>query len=168
MSEKVLFDANSFIDPYKRYYGLDIVPSYWKYLLTIAPQVVLLDKVYEEILKGEDLLADWLGQHESDFCILSTAEETVLGAYGQVIQYLDESPLYQEQAVRSWSDFQVADPWLIAAAKIYGYIIITFETGDLPNRGSPSKRPKIPVVGASFGVKCESLFSYLRRMKMVL
>ena len=55
MSEKVLFDANSFIDPYKRYYGLDIVPSYWKYLLTIAPQVVLLDKVDEEIVKGEDL-----------------------------------------------------------------------------------------------------------------
>ena len=95
--------------------------------------------------------------------ILSESEKEKITAIGTT----DRFDLNCCRLIFGEADFQVADPWLIAAAKIYGYKIITFETGELPNKGSPSKRPKIPVVGASFGVKCESLFSYLRRMEIL-
>lgn len=168
MNKKVLFDANSFITPHNNYYAPNLVPSYWTYLLKIAPQIVLLDKVYDEIIRGGDALSTWLVSHKENFCFLSTQDERLLEAYGQIIQYLADSPLYQELAVRNWSSIQVADPWLIAAAKVFGYKIVTFERGDLPNKNSPAKNPKIPVVGNHFGVECESLFSYLSHMKMKL
>lgn len=168
MSEKVLFDANSFITPHNTYYAPEMVPSYWEYLSEVASQIVLLDKVYDEVTRSRDSLSSWLRDHKADFCYLSTRDAEVLAVYGQVIQYLDESPLYQQGARRAWADFQVADPWLIAAAKVYGYKIVTFERGSLPNKNSPAKNPKIPVVGEEFGVECEDLFSYLKRMKMVL
>lgn len=44
MDEKVLFDANSFIAPHNSYYAPNLLPSYWKYLLQMAPQIVLLGK----------------------------------------------------------------------------------------------------------------------------
>ena len=168
MSEKVLFDANSFIDPYNKYYAPKLVPSYGKYLLEIAPQIVLLDKVYNEVIRGKDSLASWLRRGKENFCFLSSQDAEILSVYGQVIQYLDESPLYQEAAVRCWAEERVADPWLIAAAKVNGYKIVTFEGGGIPLASSPSGRPKIPVVGKEFGVECEDLFSYLNWMGMSL
>lgn len=168
MSEKVLFDANSFIDPYNKYYAPKLVPSYGKYLLEVAPQIVLLDRVYNEVTRGKDSLASWLQNHKENFCFLSTRDAEILSVYGRVIQYLDESPLYQEAAVRCWSEERVADPWLIAAAKVKGYTIVTFEVGGIPLVSAPSGRPKIPVVGREFGVECEDLFSYLSRMGMSL
>ncbi len=168
MSEKVLFDANSFITPYNWYYAPEMVPSYWKYLSGVAPQIVLIDKVYDEVARSGDWLSTWLCDHKEDFYFLSTADVEILTVYGRVIRYLDESPLYQPGARKAWADFKVADPWLIAAARVYGYKIVTFESGSLPNENSPTKNPKIPVVGKQFGVECEDLFSYLKRMKMIL
>ena len=60
MTEKFLVDANSFIEPYRRYYAFDLIPSYWEALSAKAKtgRVVLLDMVKDEIDKGEDALAD--------------------------------------------------------------------------------------------------------------
>lgn len=113
-------------------------------------------------------MSAWLIEHKDKFYFLSTRDEKILAVYGQIIQYLADSPLYQELAVRNWSSYQVADLWLIAAAKVFGDKIVTFEQGHLPNRNDPSRNPQIPVVGNHFGVECETLFSYLHRMKMKL
>lgn len=52
---KYVFDTNIFIDAYKSFYAMDIVPLYWKLLGKFVEnnEFYLIDKVYNEILKGK-------------------------------------------------------------------------------------------------------------------
>lgn len=56
------------------------------------------------------------------------------------MQYLQTSPYYEETALSEWAKATVADPWLIAAAKVHNCTIITFEAlNSNPNEKHPWK-----------------------------
>ena len=63
VEEKFLIDSNSFMAPYRQYYAFDLIPTYWDELSkrTESGRLVLLDMVKAEIDKGEDDLANWVG-----------------------------------------------------------------------------------------------------------
>lgn len=61
----------------------------------------------------------------------------------------------------------IADPWLIAEALAYQYTIITLETAT-GKITTVCNKPKIPSVGQDLGVKCESLFPFMRKMQFKL
>lgn len=166
MGDKVLFDTNSFIAPFNQYYAPDIVPSYWKQLLVSSPDIMVLDKVRDEIYRGKDELAKWLKSNINQFQVVSTDDLRIIEVYGQVIQSIADNRCYQPAAVRNWSDNRIADPWLIAAAKVYNCSVITFERSAIPTADSPSRNPKIPDVGRDFGVHCKDLYSYMRDVRM--
>ena len=163
MDEKYLIDSNSLIQPARAYYPFDFAPSFWGQLRPkiSLDKIAVLDKVYGELLKGTDELVEWAGSLP-DSCVLPTKDARIAKAYTDVLDYIQQSKNYNDAALRRWSQFDIADPWLIAAAMAYGYKILTFEqsAGIITD---PSRNPKIPDIARHFQVPCVSLFDMMRR-----
>ena len=165
MSEKYLIDANSLIRPARAYYPFDFAPSFWQQLRPkiSLDKIAVLDKVRDELLKGTDELSTWISDLPNE-CILSTQDTQILQKYRDVLSFIQQSDKYSEAALRRWSQLDIADPWLIAAAKVYGYTLLSFEqsAGTIPE-GSRSKNPKLPDVARHFQVPYTSLFDMMRQ-----
>ncbi len=169
MEEKFLLDANTFITPFQNYYGFDFAPGFWKQLgpKLRLDSVYILDAVKNEIMKGEDKLSEWFASIP-DANIIDRREVSVIEKYGEVLKYLQDSPLYSEKALRNWSNINVADPWLIAASSALGHTLVTFETSaGLISANNPSGKPKIPDIALKFNVKCVNLFYFMKKMSIV-
>ena len=165
MKEKFLLDANTFITPFQNYYSFDFALGFWGQLeLKLKlDSVYILDVAKNEVMKGEDELSEWF-EAIPDANIVDRRNEFILAKYGEVLKFLHDSPLYPDKALRRWSDINVADPWLIAAASALGHTLITFETSaGIISVNSPSGKPKIPDIARAFDVKCKNLFYFMRR-----
>ena len=125
--------------------------------------ISVMDVVRDEILKGGDKLTEWIMAIEG-INILDRRDPKILESYIRVLKFIQDSPFYNDKALRVWSDASVADPWLIAAASAYGYVIVTIESGaGKINPKTPSGRPKIPDIARIMGVRCENLFYFIRK-----
>ena len=166
VEEKFLIDSNSFMAPYRQYYAFDLIPTYWDELSKRAEsgRLVLLDMVKAEIDKGEDDLADWVGK-QTGFEICNHVTPEIISKYQDVLQYVQSCGLYKEQALHAWAPGHIADPWLIAAAAVNDYTIITAE---VPSGGLSPKNPnryaKIPDVAKAFGVRTNNLYYMMRQL----
>lgn len=60
-----ILDANVFITAHRTVYPLDVVPSFWNKIQTLAHQGVIssIDKVKQELTKYEDELCTWCENH---------------------------------------------------------------------------------------------------------
>ena len=85
-SETFLIDANALITPYRLYYAFDIVPSFWEKLASVFKnnRIVLLDKVKDELLKGEDDLTYWIKSNEEIISVCDYKTESVIANYQSV------------------------------------------------------------------------------------
>lgn len=162
--EKFLLDTNIFITPYQTYYPFDFAPGFWKQLsLKLAlDDISILDLVKNEIIKGGDELSDWF-KNIPKVNILDRRDVNIIKEYSNVLKYLQDSPVYSDKALRAWSKADIADPWLIGAAKAYDLTIITLEApaGKITTL---CNKPKIPSIGKDLKVKCENLFYFMRKM----
>lgn len=170
-SEKFLIDTNSLITPYQQYYPFDFAPSFWSQMEQHfrSGSILLLDMVKNEILHGkeDDDLNKWMKSLGID--VIRRDQFTIIERYGQIMDHLATAPYYQPSALKEWSKDTVADAWLIAAAAVYGYTLITFEVHNRnKNEHTPSKYAKIPDVADEFGVKTDSLFYLMRSLKFKL
>lgn len=168
LSQKYLIDANSLIRPARAYYPFDFAPSFWQQLRPkiSLDKIAVLDKVQEEILKGTDELSAWISDLPNE-CILSTQEIQIIQMYRDVLSFIQQSDQYSDATLRLWSRENVADPWLIAAAKVYGYTLLSFEqsAGRITTR---SNNPKLPDVAHHFQVPYTSLFNMMRNESFIL
>ncbi len=166
-----LIDASALIMPYRQYYAFDLVPTFWEKLKGCfeSEKIVILDKVWSELEKGGsgDDLSSWLNSNKSLVNTCTYKTEVVIKNYADVLQYIQTSNLYYESAIAAWAVEEIADPWLIAAAKANGYIIVTEELG---SKGigpkQKNKDPKIPDVAKALGVETIPLFEMMRRLKI--
>lgn len=168
MVEKFIIDSNSFMTPYRQYYAFDLVPTFWSELSkrTQSGTIILLDMVKAEIEKGKDELTDWINK-ESGFIVRNHISPEIIGKYQEVLQYIQTCGLYKEQALQIWAHNDVADPWLIAAAAVNNYTLITAE---VPSGGlsvkTPNRTAKIPDVAKAFGVKTGNLYYMMRQLNI--
>lgn len=96
-------------------------------------------------------------------------EDRILVNYGRVLQYIQSNPYYRDSALIEWAKGSVTDPWLIAAAMVYQYPIVTFETANTnPNQQHPWKMAKIPEVANHFGVITLNLYTMMRALNFRL
>lgn len=164
--EKFLIDSNSFITPFNQYYAFDLVPAYWTEFSkhTSSGRLILLDIVKDEINKGADDLSDWLNK-QTGFVICKHTLPAIINKYQAILQYIQTCGLYKNQALQTWAVADIADPWLIAAAAVNDYTIITAEvpSGGLSPK-SPNKYAKIPDVANAFGVKTENIYYMMRQL----
>ncbi|MCL1935333.1 MAG: DUF4411 family protein [Defluviitaleaceae bacterium] len=86
------------------------------------------------------------------------------GTEKDIINYINESDKYSDKALISWSDYNIADPWIIATAKTYNYVVITLEqlrnTNTLKNNG----KVYIPEICEYFEVECKDIYYMLDNM----
>lgn len=62
--------------------------------------------------------------------------------------------LYKEQALQTWANGDVADPWLITAEVSSGGLSVK----------NPNRNAKIPDVAKKFGVRTNNLYYMMRQL----
>ena len=168
--EVFLIDSNAFMTPFRFYYAFDLVPAYWEKLKKYleSGRVVVLDIVKDEIEKGQDELAEWLSEVDNLVVVPKVTEQTV-AEYQEVMQFVASSGYYKESALATWAPANIADPWLIAAAKSNGYTLVTEEvkSGGLSKK-TPNKSAKIPDVAEYLGVKTTNVFYMMRKLGIII
>lgn len=167
---KFLIDTNSLITPKHQFYPFDFAPGFWMQLEAhiVSGNVVFLDIVKDEILRGKDELQEWMAAIDNCECI-DRREPEILANYSRVLQYVQGNPYYKESALQEWAKASVADPWIIATAMAKGYTIVTFEVSN-PNLSvkQPSKYAQIPDVARNFGVQTVKLYDMMRILSFKL
>ena len=157
MDKKYLFDANILITSHRVMYPFDIAPSFWNQLIEKASEkIYIIEKVNDEIEKGEDELSDWYIQNKDKFNILGIPEEEVIEAYGKIINNINENEQYKQSAKDEFAS--IADFWLCAYGLAYDYTIVTFE------KYNPNSKKKIfiPNVCNEYNIKYIDLLQFMR------
>ena len=158
LSEVYLLDANVFIDAYQRYYAMDLCPGFWECLEHYCQEIRLLsiDHIRDEI-DGGDALDTWAAQ-APDGLFVSTQEEKVAEAFGDMMRWVQSNPIFSPAAKEEFA--RAADGWLVAYAKVHGLVVITHEVFD-PNI---RRKVKIPNVCREFDVPHADTFAMLRSL----
>ena len=172
MMEKELFliDANSLITPYLTFYPFDLVKTFWNQMGWHIQNgnIAILDLVKSEVLKGKDSLKEWMENIEEGQ-LIDHREPAIIVKYGEVLRQRQDNPAYKPAALTEWSREEVADPWLIAAAAVGNYTIVSFENENKGlNTRNPSKNAKIPDVAKVFNVEVKNLYYMMRVLKFSL
>ena len=165
-----LLDTNCFVSAWQLYYRRSFAPAFWAHLASLVDKgtVVILDSVYNEVVTGDDDLCRFLKQYKP---VVQKPDQNVLSAYAEVLQtvQINIGKYYKETALQSWSAKSVADPWLIASAKVNNAIIVTQEESAINNitaahkagNGSLMKSAKIPDVACMMGIQCINLYDFI-------
>ena len=154
-----VLDANVFIEAARRYYAFDLAPIFWESLVHHAAngRIQSIDRVKEELERGNDELATWVREHFSD-AFASTDEVDIIGSYREVMGWVQAQDQFSDAAK---ADFATgADGWLVAYARSEGRIVVTHE---LPAIDARRKVP-IPNVCEAFGVTYVDTFAMLREL----
>jgi len=163
-----LIDANSLITPYNLYYPFDLVSKFWDDIerKIVDGSIIIMDKVYDELIAGDDELSTWL-LNITNLNKISHKDPGIVSVYGEILDYIQTSELYTQKALLEWSGNRIADPWLIACAKTNIQTLVTFEasSGGI-NKKNPSSNPKIPDICKQFNVNYTNLFDMMRKLSI--
>lgn len=155
-----VLDSNTFIEAKNRYYGFDIVPSFWNKLLEISPGNILTIKPIEsEIMAGHDELSTWF---ESNYTINTYPIDAieVQQVFADISMYVTQNAQYKDsEKVRFLSK---ADPWLIAYASVRRGVVVTHET----LAGPSTTKVKIPDICEHFDVSYVNVFEMMRQTQL--
>lgn len=163
MGDKFMLDSSVFMTAHRLRYPFDVAPSFWKQLVEKASdKIVIIEKVQKEILRGNDLLADWYKTESNNFTVLNIPDREVINAYRKIISFVNESDKYTPLAKEEFAS--VADSWLCAYALAYDEIIVTEEIYD----ANIKNNVKIPNVCEEFGIRCINLLQFIRKIDIVL
>lgn len=168
-SKNFLVDSNTLIASSRLYYHQDLIPTFWDVLgrKTKEGRIVLLDMVRDEINKGEDILKNWVNSSAVNFQICNHVDSDIISKYAEIMQYIQTSGYYNEKGLNDWAKNDVADPWLVAAASVKNYILITFEqpSGSLSFKNKSGK-VKIPDIAKKFNVEVQNLYYMMRQLNI--
>ncbi len=93
-----LLDANVFIEASRRYYGFDLVPQFWDWLIDAHSRgvVMTVQQVADEITPGDEL-HNWFSQLPPTFVEPHTSADSVPGHLGCRDDDMTRSLTKQEQ-----------------------------------------------------------------------
>jgi hypothetical protein len=169
-NDTFIIDSNALITPYKFYYSFEIAPQFWDAIaehITLK-NIVILDKVFDEIASKDDPLSQWI-KNIDGLEQISYRNSEIIDSYGKIMNYIGTSGFYSSIALNAWAQGNKADPWIIAAAVTYNYTVITFETFNQGlNINQPSKIVKIPNVCQQFDVACKDLYYMMHKLSIRL
>jgi len=160
--KKYVIDSNVLIEANRRYYSLDFAPAFWNFLIRSAKEgnVISIDKVYDEILNGKDNLAEWT-KNKFSFAFAETKkDEKILEFYSTLMKWALMQDQFTQPAKDEFARNKNADAWIVAFAKIKGYVVVTQEVLDINIR----KRIPIPNVCSEFKIEFMDTFQMLRNL----
>lgn len=164
-----LLDTNIFLNFYDRYYKREFFPSFWERLPEILNQYVVIPDIIITENYQSSFLKDWLAQNYTKD-ILNHKDYFL--EWAEVLNFIEESELYSEKALisdKGWAHERIADPWIIAIAKLEEITIVTNEVSN-PNLDAknPSKNPKIPDICKELNVKCIDMNTFFKEVKLAI
>lgn len=141
---KFIVDSNFFIQAHRSIYPLDVVPSFWLKIKSLASVgiIISIDKVRLEIFDNsahQDELKDWCQSNLPDDFFKST--DAVLNDYISIVNWVTSSS-YMDRAKQEFLETDLADPWLVAFAMNNVWTIVTYEKSE-PNRKNKIKIPEV-------------------------
>ncbi|HJQ96596.1 MAG TPA: DUF4411 family protein [Acidimicrobiia bacterium] len=150
-----VLDADVFIRAKNDYYSFELAPAFWEWLdrANASDTVRSVQRVREELLAGDDELADWVKGRPAFFV---TPDEATLAAITRVSEWANGSDRFEQAAKATFLDS--ADLFLIAHALVHSDGVVTHE------RSEPLRRSKIkiPEVCREFDVEVMTPFDMLR------
>jgi len=158
---KYLLDANVFIEAKRRYYAFDLCPGYWECLVWYhnGACILSIDRVREEIERGDDQLKEWVRATMPESCFASCDDAEVIEQYSQMQLWARQQGQFTESAKAEFAD--KADAWLIAYAKAKQFVLVTHEVLDRQIR----KKIPMPNVCEAFDVPYVDTFAMLRDLE---
>jgi len=147
-----VFDSSTLIDLF-RYYYRNRFPSLWEKFdqAVKAESILSVREVYNEIEHGGDRLSEWAKNNRGLFQP-PVPEELVFVAEIFAVSHFQSLVRKQERLQGK----PVADPFVIAKAKVLGGCVVT-EEDKKPNAS------RIPNVCEHFGVACLNLEGFMEK-----
>ena len=112
-----------------------------------------IERVGDELLAGEDELADWAGDRDDNF--FRSPDAALLPALAKISEWVTNQS-YDQAAVSTF--FQKADYYLVAQAYAGQHTVVTHE---IPS--TSSRKIKIPNVCIGLGIKCMTPYEMLKK-----
>lgn len=152
-----LVDTNIFVEAQRRYYGFDIVPSFWNFLDAGFQKgdLVSIRPVLDEIKKGNDDLTAWAKDRPGYFKPVD--DLLTLGKMSEIADWVAQAG-FTDNAVSDFLD--VADYPLVAYAAAHGLVLLTHEHFNM----NAKKRVLIPNVCKQFDVEYADTFEMMRAL----
>ncbi len=160
---RFIIDSNVFIDAKNKYYGFDVCPGFWKWLLVKHEEGLLfsIDKVKNDINQGNDTLQKWI-QFETPQGFFLGTESITNFELNEIRTKLEQADIRHDKSNKIDDFMGCSDPYLIAYARMTDYGIITLEKGGINHR----EKIKIPGVCELFDVPHKtSIFDLLHADK---
>ena len=151
-------DTSVFTQAKRGPYGFDILPSFWQWLEQQIKAGAIRSPllVYEEILRGQDDLAEWAVKMESHGLFVPPGPE-VIQEFTPIADYV-----HQERDRAEGDGFlNGADPWVVAHAKAANGTAVTQEVVV----SEESSKVRIPNICIRFGVAHMNTTEMLRALK---
>lgn len=167
MQIKYLLDANIFIESHNLHYHPSFCEQFWTWIVKGNEEGIFfsIDKIKNELTQqanSDDELSIRLRDQviPSSFFLKSLGDPQVTKAYSRLMTWLNTTTThYKPKAIQEFQDHRIADPFLVATAMAYNYVIVTKEK---PNPAAIN-RVKIPDAATANHVQCITLQQLLRR-----
>ena len=149
---KYVFDSDSLINLFRHYYP-ERFPTLWEKFNTLVSEGELTSvrEVFNEIGSSEDSLGTWAKEQKNVLFLESTVEELRFVAQIFQVQHFQAMIRKQERLKGK----PVADPFVIARAKISGACVVTQEK-------KTENASKIPNVCDHFGIRWTNLEGFMK------
>ena len=140
---RYLLDANIFIQAKNLHYSFDFCPAFWEWLIenNKLQKVFSIEKVGDEINAGDNELAKWASERNSDFFL--KPDKKVSTQFPKVSEWASEQN-YEQAAINTF--LQVADYYLITHALLTDSPLLP--TKSLP---TPRRKSRFPMPVKSWG-----------------
>ena len=153
---KYIFDANVLIRSKRIDFekDKDELNDFLNWVLSLIKNgaIIIPDRVYDEILCGDDLLAEWckkdVKKYKTDDSIAAPYLQKVLEAY----EAKDDKTIELIQS----------DAFVVAHALACGGTVVTYEK---ISQATSAKNKKIPAICEKLGISCITLPTFIWRLK---
>jgi len=150
---KYVFDSDSLIDLFKHYYPKTFLTLWEKFhALVSAGDLISVREVYKEIGSSEDSLASWAKKQKNTLFLESTVEELRFVVEIFQVQHF-QAMIRKKERLKGKP---VADPFVIARAKISGACLVTQEK-------LKENAAQIPNVCKHFEIPCINLEGFMEK-----
>ncbi|KAF2342910.1 DUF4411 family protein [Flavobacterium tistrianum] len=152
-------DANVLIQAWQKYYSPKFCPSYWEVLNTLGTQkrIFIPELVYEEIIRTDDDLSDWL--KKSNITVRKIDEPVT-----RCLQSIYSNNPLHKNLVDNVKGRSLADPWVIAHAINDKAIVVTKEE---KITALNSQKIKIPNVCDNMGIRWINDFEFIAELGFI-
>lgn len=145
-----LLDADTFVSAHRNHYRFSFCPAYWQALLDHHKHGTLssIIPVRKELLKGKDVLSDWVKDDVPENFFHETTDVRVTQTYGTILKWVATLSHLLPAAQAKFASG--ADGWLVAYAKVHGLSVCSYEVSSPESKSNI----KLPDVAKQFDVTC--------------